>query len=156
MPSFRGEVKPSVPCLRFAECKKTHAIYVEVRIAGKIDWPFIAQFRFSLTEVSHVTWCGAPLEMMGGTKGGAQRTSSLRPRCVGEVDPETMTHIYLSKIEPGWIRNIAETGVIAKCHSTAPPMHVWFCCWAWQMSWLLYHIGRLHQPEINVCFPPAV
>jgi hypothetical protein len=27
--------------------------------------------------------------MMGRTKGSAQRTSSLRPRCVGEVDPKT-------------------------------------------------------------------
>jgi hypothetical protein len=34
--------------------------------------------------------------MTDGTKGGAQRTSSLRPGCVGEVDPETATHICLS------------------------------------------------------------
>jgi hypothetical protein len=34
--------------------------------------------------------------MMGRIKGGAQRASSLRPRCVREVDPETATHIYLS------------------------------------------------------------
>jgi hypothetical protein len=34
MPSFGGEVKPSVPCRRFAACKKTPAIYVEVGIAG--------------------------------------------------------------------------------------------------------------------------
>jgi hypothetical protein len=33
--------------------------------------------------------------MTGGNKGGAQRASSLRPRCVGEVDPETATHMYL-------------------------------------------------------------
>jgi hypothetical protein len=33
--------------------------------------------------------------MTGETKGGAQRASSVRPRCVGEVDPETATHIYL-------------------------------------------------------------
>jgi hypothetical protein len=54
MPSFGGEVKPSAPCRRFAACKKTPAIYVEVGIAGKIDRPFLAQFRPSLTEVSHV------------------------------------------------------------------------------------------------------
>jgi hypothetical protein len=54
MPFFGGEVKPSAPCHRFAECKKTPAIYVEVGIAGKIDQPFLAQFRPSLTEVSHV------------------------------------------------------------------------------------------------------
>jgi hypothetical protein len=34
--------------------------------------------------------------MTGGTKGSAQRTSSLSPRCFGEVDPETTTYIYLS------------------------------------------------------------
>jgi hypothetical protein len=33
--------------------------------------------------------------MTGGTKGGAQRASSLRPRCVGEIDPKTATQIYL-------------------------------------------------------------
>jgi hypothetical protein len=51
---------------------------VEVGISGKIDWPFLAQFRPSLTEVSHVAWRGAPLKITGGTKGGAQRASSLR------------------------------------------------------------------------------
>jgi hypothetical protein len=35
--------------------------------------------------------------MTDETKGGAQRAHSLRPRCVREVDPETATHIYLSK-----------------------------------------------------------
>jgi hypothetical protein len=60
MPSFGGEVKPSVPCHRFAACKKTLAIYVEVRIAGKFDRPFLTQFHPSLTEVSHVAWRGAP------------------------------------------------------------------------------------------------
>jgi hypothetical protein len=34
--------------------------------------------------------------MTGGTKGGVQRACSLRPRCVGEVDLKTVTHIYLS------------------------------------------------------------
>jgi hypothetical protein len=34
--------------------------------------------------------------MTDGAKGGAQRARSLRPRCVGEVDPKTATHIYLS------------------------------------------------------------
>jgi hypothetical protein len=48
MPSFGGEVKPSVPSRRFVACKKTSAIYVEVGIAGKIDRPFLAQFRHSL------------------------------------------------------------------------------------------------------------
>jgi hypothetical protein len=33
---------------------KNPAIYVEVGIAGQIDRPFLAQFRPSVTEVSHV------------------------------------------------------------------------------------------------------
>jgi hypothetical protein len=39
---------------------------------------------------------GVPLGMTGGTKGGAQRARSLRPRCFGVVDPETATPVYLS------------------------------------------------------------
>jgi hypothetical protein len=53
MPSFGGEIKPSAPCRRFAACKTTPAIYVEVGIASKIDRAFLTQFRPSLTEVSH-------------------------------------------------------------------------------------------------------
>jgi hypothetical protein len=71
---------------------------VEVRIAGKIYRPFLAQFRPSLTEVSHVALRGALLEMTDGTKGGAQRTSSLRPMCFGEVNLETATHTYLAML----------------------------------------------------------
>jgi hypothetical protein len=96
MPSFRGEVKPSVPCHRFAACKRTLWFTCKLEAARKIDQPFLAQFRPSLTEVPHVAWHAAPLEMTEGTKGGAQRASNLRPRCFGEVDPETVTHIYLS------------------------------------------------------------
>jgi hypothetical protein len=57
---------------------KNPAIYVEVGIAGQIDQLFLAQFHPSVTEVSHVAWRGAPLEMMGGTKGGAQRARTLK------------------------------------------------------------------------------
>jgi hypothetical protein len=46
---------------------------MDVGIAAQIDRPFLVQFRPSLTEVAHVAWRGAPLEMTGGTKGGAQR-----------------------------------------------------------------------------------
>jgi hypothetical protein len=53
-------------------------IYVEVGIVGQIDRPFLAQFRPPLTEVSHVAWRGAPLEMTGGTKGGAQKARTLK------------------------------------------------------------------------------
>jgi hypothetical protein len=95
MPSFRGEVKLSVPCRRFAACKRTLRFTWTLEPAGKIDWPFLAQFRPSLTQVSHVAWHEVPLEMTDGTKGGAQWASSLRPRCFGEVDPKTAIHSYL-------------------------------------------------------------
>jgi hypothetical protein len=67
---------------------------VEVGVAGKIYHPFLARFQPSLTMVSHVALCGVPLEVRDGTKGGAQRARSLRPRCV-RVDPESANHIYL-------------------------------------------------------------
>jgi hypothetical protein len=51
---------------------------MEVRIAGQIDQSFLTQFCPSITEVSHVTWHGAPLQMMGGTKGGAQTARTLK------------------------------------------------------------------------------
>jgi hypothetical protein len=100
MPSFGGEVKPSIPCRRFAACKRTLRFTWKLQSEGKTDCPFLAQFRPSLTEVSHGAWRGAPLEMTDGTKGDAQRASSLRPRCLGEVDPETATHISLSIFPP--------------------------------------------------------
>jgi hypothetical protein len=57
---------------------KNSAIYLEVGIADQIDRPFLAQFRSQLTEVSHVTWREASLEMTGGTKDGAQRARTLK------------------------------------------------------------------------------
>jgi hypothetical protein len=41
--------------------------------------------------------------MMGGTKDGAQMAISIRLRCVGEVDPETVTHIYTQELNPVYI-----------------------------------------------------
>jgi hypothetical protein len=57
---------------------KIPAIYVEAGIAGQIYRPFLPSFRHSLTEVSHVTLRGAPLEMTGGIKVGAQRARTLK------------------------------------------------------------------------------
>jgi hypothetical protein len=75
MPSF-GEVKPSVPC-RFAACKrslhlpwKSHAVG---KIGSAISRPYVLP---SLIEASHVAGRGAPLEMMGETKRGAERARS--------------------------------------------------------------------------------
>jgi len=62
---------------------KTPGNYVEVEFSGEICRPFLAHFRFSLAEGSHVASCGAPLGLTGGTKGPA----SLRPRCDGVVAP---------------------------------------------------------------------
>jgi len=48
---------------------KTPGNYVEVGFSGEMCRPFLAHFRSSLPEGSHVAWRGAPL----GIKGGAQR-----------------------------------------------------------------------------------
>jgi hypothetical protein len=77
MPSFGGAVKPSVSCRRFSACKrslhlpwKSHAVG---KIGSAISRPY---FLPSLIEVSHITGRGAPLEMTGKTKSGAQRARS--------------------------------------------------------------------------------
>jgi hypothetical protein len=75
MPYFGGEVNPSVPCRRFSACKRNLRFTLKLESAGKIDRLFLAQFHPSLTEVSHVAWRGAPLDMTDGTIGGAQRAS---------------------------------------------------------------------------------
>jgi hypothetical protein len=118
MPSFGGKVKPSVPCCRFVACKRTLRFTWKLESAGKIDRPFLAQFHPSLTEVSHVAWHGAPLEMMEGTNCSAQRPSSLRPRCFGEVDPEIVTHIYL------YLSNITTVNMLIV-------LIQWLCCKVW-------------------------
>jgi hypothetical protein len=66
MPSFGGEVKPSVPCRRFAACKisrhlpwKSHAVG---KIGSAISRPY---FLPSVIEVFHFAGRGAPLEMTG-------------------------------------------------------------------------------------------
>jgi hypothetical protein len=51
---------------------------VEVGIAGQIHQLFLAQFHPLQKEVSHVALRGAPLEMTGGTKGGAQTARTLK------------------------------------------------------------------------------
>ena len=41
MPSFGGEVKPSVPCRRFAACKRSLHLPWKSHVVGKIDRPFL-------------------------------------------------------------------------------------------------------------------
>jgi hypothetical protein len=54
-PSFRGEVKPSVPCRRFAACKRSIQLRGS-RIVDEIVGIFLAheEFHFPLLEVSPV------------------------------------------------------------------------------------------------------
>jgi hypothetical protein len=74
---LRGEVKPSVPCLRFAACKRFLHLPWKSHAVGKIGSPISRPyFLLSLIEVSDVTGRGVPLEMMGETKSGAQRARS--------------------------------------------------------------------------------
>jgi hypothetical protein len=77
VPSFGGEVKPSVPCRKFAACKRSLHLPWKSHAVGKfksaISRPY---FLPSLIEVSHVAGRGAPLEMTGKTKSGAQRARS--------------------------------------------------------------------------------
>jgi hypothetical protein len=96
MPSFGGEVKPSVPCRRFATCKrswhlpwKSHAVG---KIGSAISRPY---FLPSLIEVFHVTGWGVPLEMTGKTKSGAQRARSYglgASRCRASDLPPTLLY----------------------------------------------------------------
>jgi hypothetical protein len=77
MPSFGGEVKPSVPCRRFAACKSSLQLPWKSHVVGKIGSAISrAYFLPSLIEVSHVAGRGAPLEMTGEIKSGTQRARS--------------------------------------------------------------------------------
>jgi len=74
MPSFGGEVKPFVPCRRFAACKRSLHLPWKSHAVGKIGSAISRPYFFpSPIEVSHVAGRGAPLEMTGETKSGAQR-----------------------------------------------------------------------------------
>ena len=77
MPSFGGEVKPSVPCRSFTACKRSLHLPWKSHVVGKIGSAISRpHFLPSLIEVSHVAGRGAPLEMTGETKSGAQRVRS--------------------------------------------------------------------------------
>jgi hypothetical protein len=77
MPSFGGEVNPSVPCRRFAACKRSLHLPWKSQTVGKIGSAISRPyFPPSLIEVSHVAGRAAPLQMTGETKSGAQRARS--------------------------------------------------------------------------------
>jgi hypothetical protein len=75
--AFGVEVKPSVPCRRFAACERSLHLPWKSHTVGKIgsaiSRPF---FPPSLIDVSHVAGRGAPLVMTGENKSGAQRDRS--------------------------------------------------------------------------------
>ena len=59
MPSFGGEVKPSVPCRRFTACKRFLNATWESGISGKIYRPFLAHIVPALaTRISRETTSG--------------------------------------------------------------------------------------------------
>jgi hypothetical protein len=101
MPSFEGEVKPSVPCRTFSACKislhspwKSHAV-------GKIGSAmFRPYFLPSLIEVFHVAGRGAPLEMTGETN-RCTKGPFLRPRFIGAAGPRIRPLLY-STFSPTW------------------------------------------------------
>jgi len=70
---LRRGCKAICPMSQICGMLKTPGNYVEVGFPGQICRPFLAHFRSSLPEGSHVAWRGAPLGSTGGTKGGAQR-----------------------------------------------------------------------------------
>jgi hypothetical protein len=81
MPSFGGEVKPSVPCCSFAACKGSVHLPWKSHLYTKLNWPFPRPyFPPSLTEVCHVVGHEVPLEMTGVGGGELNQAVHNRPR----------------------------------------------------------------------------
>ena len=103
MPSFGREVNPSIPCRRFAACKRSLHLPWKSHVVGKIGSAISSPyFLSSLIEVSHVVGRGAPLEMTGESKSGAQRAPFVRPRCIGAAGPRIRPPLY-SSLTPSWL-----------------------------------------------------
>jgi hypothetical protein len=78
MPSFGREVKPFVPCRRFAARKRTLFDYVEVRSQAKLVGHFSLEVPSSNRGL-HTRAAWAPLELMEATKRrGVQRASIIK------------------------------------------------------------------------------
>jgi hypothetical protein len=77
--------------------------------------------------------------MTAGTKGGAQRASSLRPRCFREVDPETATHVCLSIC--GW--SVLNLVVICSLETSSFSSCVTFWVVLWCMVFNSWCFGTL-------------
>jgi hypothetical protein len=87
MPSFRREVKPSVPYCSFAACKK--ALQFPWKSHCSHFSPVIPPFTDRGLS-RRLTW--VPLEMRGELS-SAQRARSLRRRCIGAVGPQIRVSI---------------------------------------------------------------
>jgi hypothetical protein len=59
-------------------CLTSQIVGLSGEICSAISRPY---FLLSLTEASHVVWCGAPLEMNGGAKTGLKYKRSCRLTC---------------------------------------------------------------------------
>jgi hypothetical protein len=93
MPSFGGEVRPSVPCRRFAACKRSRHLPWKSHAVGKIGSAISRPYFLPpLIEVSHVAGRGVPLEMTGETKNGAQRARSYGLGASGLQGPASAPH----------------------------------------------------------------
>jgi hypothetical protein len=88
MPSFGGEVKPSVPCRSFAACRRPLQWSGSRIVRLNLTDHFSPIIFLSLIEVSHAVWCGAPLDMNGGTKTGLSTISLGRLQCVRRVSAD--------------------------------------------------------------------
>jgi hypothetical protein len=92
MPSIGGEVKPPVPCRRFAACKRSQHLQWKSHAVGKIGSAISRPYFLpSLIEVCHIARRGAPLEMTGETKSGAQRARSYGLGASGLQGPGSRT-----------------------------------------------------------------
>jgi hypothetical protein len=120
-PSFGGEVKPLVPCRRFAACKRTLRFTWKSESQAKLSGHFSPYIRSSLTEVGH----GVPLEMTDGTNWRCTKGPYLRSRCIRGGIPETATSIYNERTFDNQLDLLyavhisIELSRFEKCHLTA-------------------------------------
>jgi hypothetical protein len=96
MPSFGGEIKPSVPCRSFAACKNPLQFlwtsHGRPNLNGHFS-PIIPTFA-DKGLLRRLTWSASVDDR--GTKNSAQRACFLRPRCIRAVGPRIRVSVYLS------------------------------------------------------------
>jgi len=88
-PSFGGEVKPSVPCRRFAACKRSLngvEVVISAKLPDNISHP---QFHLSLLGSLALSWTWRHLATKVGMSKGGERNGNLPLRtCPGCSVPE--------------------------------------------------------------------